>query len=196
MDYFSRKEQIAILIIVLVIIISVGYKFFLQDYLNRDDDLVVDYVKNEDNDNIEDKTPVEIIVHVSGEVYNPGLVTLISGDRVIDAVNLSGGLKNDADSDKINLARKVQDEEKIHIPRIGDESVDSNQGSNTSNPKININACSKSDLESLPGIGAITAEKIIDYRDKNSFRRVEDLMNVSGIGEKKFEGLKDLIVVH
>lgn len=202
MGSLTKKEQIVILIIVLVILISIGYKFFLKDYLKKDEEdfgLVGDYIENNDDEFIEDdiiEEDYEIMVHVSGEVYGPGLVTLSNGDRVIDAVNLCGGLKNQADLDRINLAKRVQDEEKIYIPRIGEESTTIVDSSNTSESKFNINSCSKSDLESLPGIGPATADKILEYRENNSFKQIEDIMNVSGIGEKKFEGIKELIIVN
>lgn len=204
MGSFTKKEQIAILIIVLVLILSLGYKFFLKDYLKKEEDhfgLVEEYVEGSDDEFTEEdieEEDYEIMVHVSGEVYRPGLVTLSNGDRVIDAVNLSGGLKNDADLDRINLAKKVQDEEKIYIPCIGEENiqVDDSSSSHSTDSKININSCTKSDLESLPGIGAVTADKILEYRENNSFKQIEDIMNVSGIGEKKFESIKELIIVN
>lgn len=205
MGSFTRKEQIGILIVVLVVMISAGYKFFLQDFLKEKDDgfgLIENHMQDMNNgeDIIESaddsNEPYEIMVHVSGEVYRPGLVTLVNGDRVIDAVNLSGGLKNEADLDRINLAKKVQDEEKIHIPSIGEETSVSVEGLVTTEGKININTCTKSDLETLPGIGDKTADKILEYRNGNTFKRIEDIMNVSGIGEKKFDSIKDLIVVN
>lgn len=205
MSSFTKKEQIAILIVALVVILSIGYKFFLEDYLKKDDEsfgLIGEYLENPDKpDNQEIKEDLlddnhEIMVHISGEVYQPGLVTLSNGDRLIDAVNLSGGLKNQADLDKINLSKKVQDEEKIYIPRIGEENIPKLDSSNSGDSKININSCSKSDLESLPGIGPATSDKILDYRENNAFKKIEDIMNVSGIGEKKFESIKELIIVN
>lgn len=163
--------------------------------------------KGEDNmvENIIDETdveedtyPKEIVVHISGQVHNPGVVKLEPGARVIDAVNAAGGLKNDADLDKINLAKKLQDEDKIYIPKIG-EDIDENlldfQNSVEDGNKININTCTKEELMSLPGIGEVLADRIIQYREKTPFKKVEDLMNVSGIGEKKFESIKDMIIV-
>lgn len=202
MDSFTKKEQIAIFVIVLIVIISIGYKFFIQDFLKDDEEsfgLIGEHLEESDDEIMEEDINDEnydIMVHVSGEVYRPGLVTLSNGDRVIDAVNLSGGLKNQADLDRINLAKKVQDEEKIYIPRIGEESTQIGDTSESAVSKININTCTKSDLETLPGIGAITADKIIEYRESNSFKQIEDIMNVSGIGEKKFESIKELIIAN
>jgi competence protein ComEA len=141
------------------------------------------------------------MVHISGQVYYPGLVELKSGSRVKDAVDLAGGLKKEADIDRINLAKKLVDEEKIYVPKKGEEvdieisSISDNLTSD-SNSKININTCSKEELMQLSGIGEVTATKIIEYRSTNQFKTIEDIMNVSGIGAKKFEAIKDFIIVN
>lgn len=208
MDTFTKKEQILILGIALIIIFFLVFKFVVKDLLiPRVEPLnLISDIENEYNPIIEDDMEsnvdekVIIMVHVSGEVFNPGLVKLFLGDRVIDAVELAGGLKKEADIDRINLAKKLIDEEKIHIPKIGEEiNIDISYGSNISNSasnnggKININQCSSSDLESLPGIGKVTAGKIIEYRKSTPFKSIEEIKNVSGIGEKKYEAIKDLI---
>lgn len=210
-DYFTKKEQIVILVLALVIVFILGFKF-----LNKPDsefEIQRAYLKDNLEEDLEkkDKEPIEeveeeikeIMIHISGEVYNPGLVKLESGNRLIDAVELAGGLKKDADLDKINLARKLQDEDKVYIPKIGEDvdveiealSVSSGNPNNSVNSKININKCTKAELITLSGIGDATADKIIDYRNKNKFNKIEDIMNVSGIGEKKFSSIKDLIIV-
>lgn len=117
---------------------------------------------------------------------------------VIDAVNLAGGLKNNADSDRINLARKLTDEEKIYIPKIGEDELPdevSNLGSSYNSGKVNINSCSKEELVSLPGIGSVLADRILEYRKQHRFEAIEDIMNVSGIGDKKFDNIKELIII-
>lgn len=140
-----------------------------------------------------------IYVHVSGDVVNPGLVRIKSGKRVKDAIDLAGGVFDTADLSRVNLAKVVQDEEKIHIPKLGEEITESmnfiisNSESNTSNSLVNINTASEAELQTLPGIGPATAKKIISHREKNRFEVIEDLMDVSGIGTKKFEAVKDLI---
>ena len=164
-----------------------------------DETLVEDYINglNElDEENSEE--PSEIMVHISGQVYNPGLVILEAGSRLIDAVELAGGLKKDADLDKINLAKKLSDEEKIYIPKIGEEYIEEvykSSNSSTTSGKININTCTKEELMSLPGIGEVLADRIMKYRSENKFQTIEDIKNVSGIGEKRFEDIKDLIIV-
>ncbi|CCQ92629.1 Competence protein [[Clostridium] ultunense Esp] len=204
MSYFTKKEQILIIIIIIIIFIISGFNFINKNFLSTKND------HNENTDGVEElfmKLEEEaetnedeqyIMVHVSGQVYNPGIVELKLGSRVIDAINLAGGLKKDADSDKINLARKLSDEEKIHIPKIGEEEIsfeDSNLKQGNNEGKININTCTKEELMSLPGIGEVLAGRILEYREQTPFKTIEDIMNVSGIGNKKFESIKELIIV-
>lgn len=212
MGSFTKTEQIVILLVVLIIIISLGYKFVLKDLLEPANTQLGIVSSLEDDPNIQTNTielieeSPEIMVHISGQVYSPGLVELVRGDRVKDAVKMAGGLKKEADLDRINLAKKVEDEEKIYIPKIGEdiesELLDeinlalSSQGTNKgSQDKININLASESELDTLPGVGKVIAGRIIDYRSSSPFRTIEELKNVSGIGDKIYEGLKELIIV-
>lgn len=208
-DYFTKKELVVILVIVLISISIMGYKFIFADLIAYKQEpleiinqvIETDHLDTSDN-NSEEENKI-IMVHISGEVFYPGLIELESGSRVKDAVDLAGGLKKDADIDRINLAKKVVDEEKIYVPQKGEEisgDIIIESGSTTSqsiaNSKVNINDCSKEQLMSLPGVGEVTATKIIDYRNTNNFKTIEDIMNVSGIGSKKFEALRELIVVN
>lgn len=203
MHFLSKREQIIIiLLIVMVIAISlfnfIGKKYLLADS-TKEDPLVEELMEGIKEDTEEESEPKEIIVHISGQVNNPGIVKLEVGARVIDAVNLAGGLKNEADLDKINLAKKLEDEEKIYIPALGEEGdVDFSDSQSTAegNGKVNINTCTKDELLSLPGIGEVLADRIIDYREQTPFKNIEDIMNVSGIGEKKFESIKEMIIIH
>ena len=209
MSSFTKREQIVILLIVFIIISIAIFKFTPRDNIslesNSKDSVEVISLGNEmdeeNQDIVIDKTDEIIMVHISGEVYNPGIVELTLGSRVADAVDLAGGLKKHADLDRINLAKKLVDEEKIFIPKIGEDiskEIDSEHYENSNSTvesKVNINNCTKEELMSLPGIGEVTASKIIEYRDNNIFRSIEDIKNVSGIGEKKFEGIKEMITV-
>ena len=210
---FSKKEQIIILLSVVLIVAGLGYKLLMKDNNNLENDISsTDELAFEPaSDDIDNTEGIEdgalenslIMVHVSGQVYTPGIIELVRGDRVIDAVNMAGGLTDDADLDRINLAKKVEDEEKIYIPKKGEELNDAqvddlgynSTDSESNNEKININKCSKEELESLPGIGNVIASRIIEYRSANLFKTIDDLRNVSGIGDKKFEGIKELITV-
>ena len=221
MDSFTKKEQIVILILVLVVILSLGVRFGLSKNSKPEDEIELDEesqvledfeaTENSIDEKVEDfeANPI-IMVHISAEVYNRGVYEMEIGDRVNDVVNLAGGLTKSADVDRINLAKKIFDEEKVHIPKIGEEISDGNTSDisnfssssvnessyNTTNNKIDLNTCSKDELISLPGIGNITADKIIEYRNSNKFRNIEELKNVSGIGDKKFESVKELIKVN
>lgn len=207
MGSFTKREQIVILIIVFTIVLILGFKFFIRDIIeersntlevvNSDDTMGLE---NNEETSILDVQDNIIMVHISGQVYNPGIVELEVGDRLIDAVKLAGGLKKDADIDRINLAKKLVDEEKIYIPKIGEEiandiAVEANLSYKEESGKININTCSKEELIALPGIGEAIATKIIEYRSTVPFKSIEDIKNVSGIGDKKFEAIKELIIV-
>ena len=217
MGSFTKREQIVILLVVFMIIILLGFRFIVKDFFSPKETEIglVTNVQQDVNEGIDDieEAVVEydnpiILVHISGQVFNPGIYELVIGDRVNDAVKLAGGLKNDADLDQINLAKKVSDEEKIYIPKVGEE-ISEKIASNTSiapnfqtktvskdnSGKTNINSCTSIELQALPGIGEVIANRIIEYRSSNSFKSIEELMNVSGIGEKKYEGIKDLIIV-
>lgn len=201
MDYFTKKERTVIILLIMVIVLLSIISFFNKNYSTVTKDELGDEVDPEDLlielEEPENETEDGIImVHISGQVYNPGLVELPSNSRVIDAVNLAGGLKKDADLDKINLAKKLADEEKIYIPKIGEEETTMENYTNmesSSGDKININTCTKEELTSLPGIGEVLAGRILEYREQNPFNTIDDIKNVSGIGEKKFESIKELI---
>ena len=155
-------------------------------------------------------------VHVAGAVKNPGVYNLPSSSRVIDAIEKAGGATENADLDQINLADYVSDGQKIEVPKlksgdtslnyklitdeldkIGANKIDStNEKSSSKSDLVNINTADSSELQSLPGIGTTIANSIIEYRKENgNFETIEDLKNVSRIGDKTFDKLKDLITV-
>lgn len=200
MLYFSKKEQLILTSVVVIILLVSLFNFFNKDKEDTaDEDITIeDYLLElEQPGEIESEEADEIMVHISGQVYNPGVVVLKPGARLIDAVKLAGGLKKEADLDRINLAKKLSDEEKIYIPKIGEEYIETtgSESSNDSSGKIDINTCSKEELLTLPGIGEVLADRIIEYREKSKFKTIEDIMNVSGIGKGRFEDIKDLIIV-
>ena len=134
----------------------------------------------------------ELYVHVSGAVRHPGLYRLRDGARVVDAVAAAGGLAEGADEGGVNLARPVSDGEQLVVPRQG-EQVDA---SASGDGRINLNTATGAELETLPRIGPATAQRIIDWREANGrFTSVEDLLAVSGIGDKMLEALRPLVTV-
>jgi competence protein ComEA len=142
-----------------------------------------------------------LIVHVCGAVKNPGVLELKEGDRVVDAINLSGGATDEANLDALNLAAKLTDGQKVYVPKKGEQvsgnlaGVSENNSNET--PLVNINTASAEVLDSLPGIGEVLAQRIIEYREsKGNFSSIEQLRNVEGIGPKKFDHLKDKVTVN
>jgi competence protein ComEA len=149
--------------------------------------------------------PEQIMVDVKGQVKQPGVYQSNTGERIVDVIGRAGGLTEQADQTQVNLAEHVQDAMIIYIPTKGEEGVISpspsggsvTPGETSQNQgKININKADEQEMQNLPGIGPAKAAAIIDYRNTGGpFKTVEDLKNVSGIGDKTFEKLKDLIVV-
>ena len=132
-------------------------------------------------------TAAPILIHVSGAVLEPGVYELALGSRAQYALDAAGGHLKEADLDRINLARVLVDGQQIYVPLLG-ENAD-----NLSLP-ININRASAEQLTFLPGIGPVTAEAIVNYRDTHGpFANIEEIQNVAGIGPSTFENVKALI---
>lgn len=150
-----------------------------------------------------------IVVDVKGQVLHPGVYEVEAEERIGEIILEAGGFTPDADQNQVNLAKKVQDQEVIYVPMMGEEVADSrmSEGSNqtdtasgskgnSSGSQINLNQADQQQLMSLSGIGEKKAKDIIAYREeKGSFKSIEDLKNISGIGQKTFEKLKDFIRV-
>jgi len=136
-----------------------------------------------------------IYVHILGQVNDPGLYALHDGDRAVDVVAAAGGLTATADPASLNLARFLSDGEQIVVPAVGEAPPASVAVGGTAIPgKVNINTADETTLETLPRVGPAMAARILAWRSANGrFTAIEDLMSVSGIGEKTFEGLKDLV---
>jgi competence protein ComEA len=164
-----------------------------------------------------------LIVYLTGAVVNQGVYELEQGARVNDAIVLAGGLAEDSAVNYINPAAPLGDGQHIHIPTLaeiesgeavriaaggavgmggastgaaGSAETGAGGGATSGEQRVNINTADNAELESLPGVGVATAQRIIDYREKNgAFTSVEDLMNISGIGEKKYADLVDRVCV-
>ncbi|WP_070120732.1 helix-hairpin-helix domain-containing protein [Bacillus marinisedimentorum] len=138
-----------------------------------------------------------VVIDIKGEVKNPGVYRLMEGDRVEDAVNKAGGLTADADQTQVNLASKAIDGMMIVIPKTGEHSGGSTDSSAAdSSGKVNINMANAEQLQTIPGVGPSKAKMILEYREKNGpFETAEDLLEVSGIGEKSLENMDGYIEV-
>ena len=180
--------------------------------------------ENKENEgNEEDKkenisSATGIYVHIDGYVNNPGVYQIKENERINVLIEKAGGLKNGYSIKNINLAAKLSDGDKVYIPSIEEEKTIGNQNNNnnaniggkhtnngnnlnnnvsiTKNNKININTANVSELKQITGIGESTANKIIDYRENvGKFKKIEDIKEVKGIGDSKFESLKNKITI-
>lgn len=158
----------------------------------------------------------KIYVYITGEVNSPGVIVLDEGSRIVDAINAAGGTTSKANISRINLVYILEDGMKVNIPNNDDmkdiedyEYITINSGDgakssikeknseeNSKNSIVNINTATQTELETLPGIGPSIALKIINYRNENGkFSTIEEIKNVNGIGESKFENIKKYIKV-
>ena len=199
----------------LIVIITIGAYIFKT--MNKEDkdiflseNEILNSVENGGTDNEEEN---KILIHITGSVKAEGVVILNSGDRIIDAIEAAGGEKEDADLSKLNLAYILQDGEKLYVPSINDTEekvyVTAENGENViiegagntdkvdeKKETVNINTATKEELMTLPGVGESTAIKIIDYRKSNGkFQKIEDIKNVPGIGDSKFQNMKEKLSV-
>ncbi len=145
------------------------------------------------------ETPGPLTVFINGQVANPGVIELPEGSIIQDAIEASGGYTSQADGDVVNLAMPLSNGMHIYVPSADEEAAipvvtNGSSSSDSVGNKININTGTVEDLEKLPGIGPVTAQRIIDYRQANGlFQEIEALMNVTGIGLGKFEQIQGLV---
>ena len=190
------------IIAIIIFIIAVVLYILNRNIKTKNEVISIKTISNKTNSNsAENQNDEKIIIHIDGAVKIPGIVELESYSRIYDAIEMAGGILEDADLSKTNLAQILTDGQKIYIPKIGEESNSEFQDNDNynnfdENVRININVASARELQNLTGIGESTANAIIEYRNKNGkFNSIEELMNVSGIGENKFEKIKDRISV-
>lgn len=197
---FKKIEIIGIILLIFGIIYIIKIKIDESNNM----DLMLETNTNEiiESSNNEEKTMIK--VHIDGQIKNRGVVELEEGSRLVDAIEKSGGLTEEADTSNINLADILQDGEKVYIyskqeveelKSIGklNEEIDNTTKKDN---KININTATQAELEEITGIGPSLAQKIIEYRESNGkFKDIEELKNVSGIGDKKFESMKSQITI-
>ena len=190
----------------------------VESSINTDDD------KSEENKEQKDDNSKEqivngggIFVHIDGHINNPGVYEIKENDRIKTLIDKAGGFKEGYSIKNINLAAKLSDGDKIYIPSVSEEKViENNNNINTNlsgkgqnvksdrnnvsimknNSKININTANMSELKQITGIGESTANKIIDYRENvGKFKKIEDIKEVKGIGDAKYESLKNKITI-
>lgn len=214
MENLNKKQKIILISTLVIMVIFIGYYIIKKTnnakYINlevEENELEISDNKENKLINEEEKSQNEIIVHVIGAVKEGGIIKLNEGARISDVIEAAGGITDDADLSKVNLAYIVEDGQKIYIPNINDKEVTTNvtkeagdgvikENGIQSLKKININKASQTELETLNGIGTSTALKVIKYREEHGkFKNIEDIKNVSGIGDAKFEAIKDDICI-
>ena len=198
--FFKKYSKYIVWIVILILaIISI-----IMQHIDRKNSLILN------SSTIEQKEG-KIVVYITGQIKKEGVYYLDEGARLFNLIDLAGGLLDTADTDKINLAQKINDSDKIIIPKkvekteeVDDETLDLDSDisipdediEDINSDKVNINTASESELKTLNGIGDSTARKIVEYRQTKRFDSIEEIMNVSGIGNAKFESIKENICVN
>ena len=224
MKKINKKIVIYIIIISAIALIIYEIAIKKENLIENITDINTIETSEENETKEQEKVDItkKIMVYITGEVKNPGIYELEENSRIKDVIEKAGGLKETADITDINLATILQDEDKITIPskeenkqeKQNTEKIQSNKQSKTTeksqnttsistnvteknqNTKVNINTATQTELETITGIGPSTASKIIKYRSENGkFKNINDIKNVSGIGDAKFNSIKDEITV-
>lgn len=209
------KDYIVIGIIIIAVIVFIVLNIGKVTEFNKEEkeNTTINASIEESKNDIEEKENKEepkemgtgIFVHIDGWIQNPGVYEIKENDRVNTIIEKAGGLKEGASIKSINLAARLSDGDKIYIPNREEEKQiettevkRNNTGTVkiTKNSKININKASISELKQITGIGESTANKIIDYRENvGKFKKIEDIKEVKGIGDSKYESIKDKITI-
>lgn len=200
LENLNKKQKIIFFIIIGIMILFIIY-YIYNNLITNSDYSYIDTLNDTDNsiisENLENtEKDLFITIYICGAVKENKVISLPINSRIIDAVEYVGGFSEDANTNVINLASPLEDGERIYIPSKSETSNVENFSHSSKNSKININTASQTELETIPGIGASTALKIINHRQNNgNFRSIEDIKEVSGIGDTKFENMKDYICV-
>lgn len=225
MEKIRRKiekhwQALIILLISLILGLIISLFFLGQSFREKETDQGTDLIEELMNEDEEDILPEEseastdkeeqiaeslkeIIVDIKGQVKIPGVYHMEEGSRIIDVIEKAGGLLDESETTAVNFAQLLSDQMVIYVPKIGEDipvestiSQEIAEGGEQEQSKININEADKEALMTLNGIGDSKAENILAYREENGlFKSIEDIKNVSGIGEATFNNLKDSIVV-
>ena len=198
-ESWSLAVKGAVIAVVLLLLVAVGGLLPKKEEAVEEIEAVVTTVLAEKTE-VSTTQETVIFVDTKGAVKNPGVYQMKVGDRVKDALDAAGGLTAEADSQKVNLAQRVEDQMVIVVPKVGEEGAAAIPAGATSKEatkegKVNINTATVEELKTLKGVGEKKAEAIIEYRKKNgSFKTKEDLMKVRGIGKKLFDSFQERIV--
>ena len=201
----NKEKKIKLAITITIGIIAIIGTIKLVDIYyeknNTEKISISNFIENETED---EKGNTKIKLYITGEVKNQGVIELEEGDRIADAIEKAGGQTEQASLKNVNLAYQLEDGQKIYIPNVNDnetEIIDDGASGvvddTTANQTVvNINKADETELQSLNGIGESLATSIVQYRKENGkFETIEDLKNVPGIGDSKFENIKEYIKV-
>ena len=203
MDVIKSKKVIIVIALIAMLSMAIGYEMFekkdKQEYIKNDESI-------EQVSHVEEKIP-DIEVYILGCINNPGTYEVKKNTTIKQLAEIAGGFTEGADLEKINLVYKIKDNAMIVIKDKNDmendetgmklvKGVYKDDQDDDIDLQVNINTASKDKLTKLPGIGESVAKKIIKYREDNGdFENIEDIMNIPGIGENKFNSIKDMIVI-
>jgi competence protein ComEA len=202
MEKLSKRQTI--ILIVAVLALGTGAGLFIGSRLYKPaPGPLPQIVDNPSTADVTPAVPVSINVYVTGAVLHSAVYALPQGSIVRDAMAAAGGATKDADLIAINLAAPLEDGEQVTVPAKSPDgtstvvsSTSSASSTSTVHARISINRGTLADLDTLPGIGPVKAQAILDYRAQHGlFKRLEDLQNVKGIGTKTYEDLKSLITL-
>lgn len=201
----QKKKIIVVAVITLAIALLIAVSIICE---TNEEVEIIETEETTEEVVLEETSKPQIIVHITGCVKITGIVKVDENSRIVDVIEKAGGLTEEADISKVNLAYIVKDAQKIYIPSIYDKEkeqyISTESGENVivddnlegEKSMINLNKATQVELEQLPGIGPSTALKIIKYKEENgNFKSIEDIKNVPGIGESKFNSIKDMIEV-
>ena len=201
----SNKRFFIISVVVAVVLILIIIKVIDKNYQNKNtQDISFSKMLTEENEKEKDE---KIKVYITGEVNNQGVFELDAGSRIIDVIEKAGGQTDQADLKNVNLAYELEDGQKIYIPSVTENNLEDVQiiddgaegivvDGGESGELVNINKATEAELQNLPGIGEGLANAIVRYRVENgNFESIEDLKAVPGIGESKFENIREMIKV-
>ena len=194
-DFNIEKEQKRGLIIIFALTVGIAGFYFFNSRPSMQPALVPDLNSGIMQEKVLE-TPVDLIINVAGKVNNPGVYQLPQGSRVIDAIKAAGNQRKGVDISDINLARLLVDGEQILVGSVKPSSGKTSVKKITTDNPLDINRATMAQLDTLPGIGPVTAQRIIDYRTKvGRINAVDELKKISGLGGAKFEEIKSLLRV-
>ncbi len=201
LQWTPREKKLAVLLgLSLAFLLSMSYVLWSTDSV-KEDSMPFEAKLYEEPVGEGEVAPLAeldtIWVDVKGAVHRPGVYELTGSSRVYQALEASGGMLAEAETRAVNLAKPLQDGEMVYIPLKGEEPLlTPSASSGKAGSRVNINTAKAEELDQLPGIGAVKAAAIVEYREKQGrFERVEDLKKVTGIGDKLFEKVKAQISV-